>query len=129
MTLLTWTIDGPSGSTGGKLKDPSAQDVAEKLGTLRSGDGSLTLDLSGSNDTEKSLQVLADAGRYIVTLGYDTDDDYEVRSFNGPKGDLRMVEIGGNLYRSDSVCADHSVVSDIVLMFLKDGDVPANLLS
>jgi hypothetical protein len=129
MVLLTWTIHKPAGVEGGNLHEPTTRDVEEKLLELGNGDGSLTIDMSADGGTEKSLQVLAATGQFVVTLGYETDDDYEVRSFNGPKENLRMIEIGGNLHRSDSVCTDHDLISSIVLGFLRTGDAPLELLS
>jgi hypothetical protein len=129
MVLLTWTLDKPSGVEGGKLSNPAVSDVEGKLLGLGDTGGSLTIDMSEDGGSEKSLQVLTHAGQFVVTLGYETEDDYEVRSFNGPKENLHMIEIGGNLYRSDSVCNDHGLVSKIVLGFLETGDAPADLLS
>jgi hypothetical protein len=129
MVLLTWTLNKPTGVEGGRLSNPAARDVEEKLLGLDDTGGSLTIDMSEDSGSEKSLQVLAHAGQFVVTLGYETDDDYEVRSYNGPRENLRMIEIGGNLHRSDSVCNDHELVSKIVLGFLETGDAPAQLLS
>jgi hypothetical protein len=127
--MLTWTVDEPSGAIGGNLESPGNSDVQSKLDELKKMNGSLTLFTATDAGQQKSLQVLADGGLIVVTLGEETEKDYEVRSFNGPKDNLKMIEIGGNLYRSDSVCAAHSLVTKIVLGFLKDGDVPAELLS
>jgi hypothetical protein len=127
--MLTWTVDEPSGTIGGNLESPGNSDVQSKLGSLKNTNGSLALFTATNAGDQKSIQVLSHGGPYVVTLGEETEDDCEVRSFNGPKDNLRMIAIGGNLYRSDSVCANHSVVANIVLGFLKSGDVPANLLN
>jgi hypothetical protein len=127
--MLTWTVDEPSGTIGGNLESPGDSEVQSKLGSLKNTNGSLTIDISRDGGSEKSLQVLAETGQFVITLGYETDDDYEVRSFSGPKENLRMIEIGGNLYRSDSVCMGHDLISSIVLGFLRTGDAPLELLS
>jgi hypothetical protein len=126
---MTWTIRSDSSSQGGKLNQPSVSDVETIFEAIKSAGGSLTIDSSGDDGAEKSFQILADTGQYLVTLGQDTDDDYEVRSFNGPKENLQMIEIGGHLYRSDTVCTDDQLVLKIVREFLETGDVSKTLLS
>jgi hypothetical protein len=90
----------------------------------------VTIDLiDGPEVGPQSLQVQTENGYFVLSLGEDDGEDYNVRTYANLSKDLQQVSILGNLWDSKLVCTDPDVVMKIFQDFFKTGDVSRDLLN
>lgn len=126
---LSWTFGVGEACKGGHIKNPKWSDIEEKLLSLQRGQGSVGLEMiSGPDIGPQNLQVEADDGHYLLSLGEDDGEDYIVRTLDNPKCDEYQVGILGNLYSSRQICRDVGLVIRAFDEFFSSGDVSRDFL-
>jgi len=119
---LSWTVGDPT--EGGNQRDPGWSDVARMLERLKDLAGTLTLEVIDGQEMEaQSLQLRADHGHYLVTLGADIGKEYEIRSSCDPDAAPSLVSILGDLWDSRMVISEFDVVISVFEEFFNTGDV------
>lgn len=126
---LTWTFGSGADARGGTQKSPEWHHIESLLERLRDRSGSVTLSIIDAPESgPQLLQVFADNGQYLISLGEIVDGDYDVRSYSNDSSRIERIEILGNLWDGKLVCSDFSVVQQVFTQFFRDGDVSVNLL-
>ena len=122
---LTWT----RGNRSGNAADPTWNDVQRELNATLSSAGTTQLDVMDAGEVGPvSLQVFSESGRFLLMLGENTIDDYEVRTLYDPARGKGMVPILGNEWDNRTVTNDESLVLESFLQFFETGTVSADLL-
>lgn len=121
---LSWTLNG----TGGNSENPIWDDIEKKLTLLKSGYGTLTLDIQDNDIGSQMLQVRAELGNYLVMLGEITNDDYEVRTYYDEKGTKEVICILGDYWPKNQITTDFSFIIQVVYEFFNTGNVQNHLL-
>lgn len=129
ITSCAWVIDCGNSQDGGFSDCLRWNDVLEKLNRVITQSGSLSLDCSG--ETIKHLQVRSENGASIITLGAETEGDYEVRtvSNNTRQVDMESVTILGDVWDQKMICYDSKIVVSVFKEFYETCEVSSNLLS
>ncbi|MCY7259316.1 DUF6911 family protein [Pseudomonas protegens] len=128
--LLSWVVGVGEQAGGGKKKLPTWQDVNFYLDQIKDGKGSLTLDVIDAPDVgPQLLQVISDAGKYVLSLGEDDGSDYIVRSYFNPDLKDSEYEILGDVWSGKLVCLDFSIVKNLFEEFFLTGNVSSRILS
>jgi hypothetical protein len=105
--------------------------VEEKLQTVLPNAGTVTLDTEDEHGRSYSLQMRADNGKYLITLGVETEDDWVVRTYHNPtiQSSNKKVEIIGDLWKEQMICLDKEIVMAVFKEFFETGDVSKMYLS
>lgn len=123
---VSWTI----GRRSGRLTEPSWAEIEKHLVALQKHSGAVTLDIVDGPDLgPQSLQVRAERGRFVLTLGEDDGEDYTVRTFANDTADSQRVEVLGDLWDPGLVCDRFEIVLGAFTEFFETGDVSRNILS
>lgn len=128
--VLSW-IDGYGvGAGGGHVSNPSWELVADKIEKIGVGSGTVALDVGESEGRRASaLQVVAENGKFWLTLGQDDGEDWMVREYVGKvapsslKCTIQSYEVDWS-----SVCVSLKVVIEIFEEFFATGDVSESLM-
>jgi len=122
---LSWTRV-PLGDT---VADPTWRDVERQLSPVLLSSGSAQVDVVSDAETGPvCLQVFAESGRYILMLGVNTVDDYEILTpYDSDRSD-EMVPILGDEWDNRSVTNDRSLVLSVFREFFDTGTVPPGTL-
>ncbi|MBJ7548478.1 hypothetical protein JHC42_16705 [Pseudomonas sp. OA3] len=92
--------------------------------------GSVTLEtMSFSGFELLSLQVIADNGIFVMTLGEDDGEDYTVRHYSGGGEAGTKVDVLGDAVDASAICTDFQVVVDIFSEFFEKGSVSRGLMA
>jgi hypothetical protein len=128
--VMSWTIGTESEIRGGHLIEPSFDQVMEKLASIATCPGTLSLDrLDGLAIGPQQLQVHSENNQYLITLGEKDADDYNVRSFTNKAAVAGQVEILGDYWDKKMICQDFQLVIKVFQEFLLTGDVSREILS
>lgn len=125
VAILSWTRD----TEGGNLRNPEWHSVDEKLNALGSGAGTITLDGEGEDGFQKSLQVRFEDGKYLLTFGYETEDDWIVRMHQNGESDSDKTTLLGDVWRSSCICRNSAIVRQALNQFFDTGTVSDALMS
>ncbi|MEE5061971.1 hypothetical protein V2J93_24575 [Pseudomonas alliivorans] len=127
---LSWIVGFGSECQGGRAKEPLWSDIELRLREVCGTSGSVTLEAVSFNGFELlNLQVIADDGKYAMTLGEDNGEDYIVRSYIGGENSGQTVFILGDAVDASGVCTDFEIVVDIFRRFFEGGQVSFNLMA
>ncbi|EGV2902266.1 hypothetical protein LDT72_004747 [Salmonella enterica] len=123
---IKWTIN----SQGGNKKSPTWEDVEGYLSKLKGKAGTLTLDLLDCGDIGPDmLQVRAENGNYMLTLGEEIDDDYRVRFYWDQSLPSEKLLILGDYWSERQLTKDFELVVRVFKEFFNTGDVSADILN
>lgn len=123
---LKWTLNGQ----GGKKKFPTWEEVKENLSELDGRAGTLTLDIFDSgNIGPDMLQVRAESGNYLLTLGEETDDEYKVRFYWNASLTNDKSLILGEYWSERQLIKDFDLVVRIFKEFFDTGNVSEDILN
>lgn len=75
-----------------------------------------------------TLQVIADAGKYVLTLGEDDGHDYDVRMFSGVESRGDKICIQSEFVDSSMVCSDLERVVEVFKQLFDSGQVTRDLM-
>jgi hypothetical protein len=75
------------------------------------------------------LQVRAESGHYLLTLGEETDDDYKVRFYWDPSLTNDKLLILGDYWSERQLIKDYDLVIKIFKEFFDTGNVSADILN
>ncbi|RLM10082.1 hypothetical protein BIY27_14985 [Gibbsiella quercinecans] len=124
--FLKWTLN----SQGGKKNSPTWEEVKEYLSKLKDKAGTLTLNnLDGGNIGPDMLQVRAENGNYMLTLGEETDDDYKVRFYWDPSLPNEKLLLLGDYWSERQLIKDFDIVVRVFKEFFDTGNVSADILN
>jgi hypothetical protein len=130
ITSLSWTIIEGNKSKGSNVAAPDWSNVEAVLEPILAARGSLTLHWLDQNGVmSKNLQIQANNGAFLISLGVDDGEKYEVRSFFKHCEDSTQVEFFGELWSESSVCRDSAVPRKAMNQFYFRGDVEKGILS
>lgn len=85
--------------------------------------------MNGPEPGPQTLQILADEGKYVLSLGENNGIDYIVRSYWNPELKDSEHKILGNIWNGEQLCLDFSIVKEALEEFFIRGDVSLKLLS
>lgn len=126
----SWVIGFGAGANGGNTDDVQIEGVLRTVELILNKSGSITLEVTdGAEIGPQSLQVEAEGGMSVISLGENTLDDYIVRSFTNKFARGGTISILGNEWDLKLVCEDSALVKHIVKEFLSTGDVSKDLLN
>ena len=129
---LAWVIGSGEAALGGKKANPTIEDVLSVLEDVLQSSGSVTLDvIDGPEVGPQSLQVEADGGSSILSLGEDDGEDYNIRTYRNPSTGTQQeqLDVLGNLWDMSLVCQDSDVVRRVFKDFVETGNVSRDLLN
>lgn len=127
---LSWVIGQGEDSDGGSKDSPSLNKIVEYLERILENSGSITLDIiDGPEIGPQSLQVEAEGGNAVISLGEDDGDEYIVRTYTNKFATEKEVAVLGNLWDSKLICEDADELRDIVKEFVATGTVSQDKLS
>ncbi|MFZ5637842.1 MAG: DUF6911 family protein [Pseudomonadota bacterium] len=128
--MSTWAISWTSGAGhGGNRKEPSWQEIEQRLLEVARLRGTVTMDVVGGQEIgPQSLQAQAENGRFVLFLGEDNGQDYVVRTFSNGVSSQEQVEILGNQWDSRLVCDRFDLVLQAFKEFFETGNVSRELL-
>ena len=129
---LSWVVGQGEDSNGGSKDRPSVDKIMEYLERILKNSGSITLDIiDGPEIGPQSLQVEAEGGNAVISLGEDDGDEYIVRTYtNKLATDTdEDVTVLGNLWDSKLICEDADELRGIVKEFVATGTVSQDKLS
>lgn len=126
---LSWVVGFGRSCEGGMLRDPLWSDVSTHLEKSCREAGSVTMDVDELAGFELlTLQVIADAGKYVLTLGVDDGNEYDVRVFSGNENVLKKLHVQGELVDSSMVCLDFEIVVEVFRQLFDSGQVSRDLM-
>lgn len=126
---LSWVFGIGPQAKGGRNKLPIWSDILFCLNEVKGNKGSVTLDLTAETGFgAKSLQVLSDEGKYVISLGEDDGVDYIVRSYRNINLQDVSLDVLGDVWDGVFVCTDFFVVKSIFKEFFLTGNVSKELL-
>ncbi len=127
IAILSWTRD----TEGGNVRNPEWHSVDEKLRALGAGAGAgtITLDGEGEDGFQRSLQVRFEDGKYLLTFGYETDDDWIVRMYQNGESRSDEITLLGDVWRSNCICRDPAIVRQAFNQFFDTGTVSDDLMN
>ncbi|MDX9678149.1 hypothetical protein NQ186_13335 [Pseudomonas zeae] len=127
---LSWTVGFGRTCEGGTQRDPSWNDVVAHLEESCRNLGSVTLDIEELAGFELlTLQVVADTGKYALTVGVDDGDDYDVKVFCGDKNRGGIMHIQGDAVAGSAICSNFEIVVEIFKQFFDSGRVSPALMN
>ncbi|MGB9096919.1 DUF6911 family protein [Erwinia sp.] len=123
---LKWTLNGQ----GGKKHLPQWEEVEECLSKLQGKAGTLTIDIYDNGNTGPDmLQLRAESGNYLLTLGEETDDDYNVRFYWDPSLTNEEISILGDYWSERQLIKDFDLVARVFKEFFYTGNVSSDILN
>ncbi|MFT4558961.1 MAG: hypothetical protein ACI93T_002600 [Porticoccaceae bacterium] len=123
---LSWT----RGRSRGNVDNPTWHAVERELSSSLWSSGSIQLDvLDRAEIGPVCLQAYSDRGMFVVMLGENTDDDYDVRTPYDANREDRMVGVLGNEWDNRTVVTDRRFVESVFHQFFHDGTVSESQLS
>jgi hypothetical protein len=128
---LSWGISITFPGYGGNIDCPEWETVEGKLQTVLPIAGTVTLDAEDKHEKSRSLQLRAENGKYLITLGMETEDDWVVHTYHNPAAQSpnERVEILGDFWAEQMICIDKEIVMAIFKQFFDTGDVSTTYLS
>jgi hypothetical protein len=119
--LLAWVFN----ASGGHTRSVGWPDISEKLKwlSLPETQGSITLDLEDDDDRQRSLQVQYESGKYLITLGIETIDDWVVKGYADISASTKDIVILGDAWRGDTICYDVERIHMAFEQFFNTGHV------
>ena len=127
---VSWTVGAGANCRGGKKRNAKWDDIEQVLKEIREQSGAVAINvMNGPDIGPQTLQVQTENGRSILTLGENTTEDYNVRSFSDPDVDANMLEIFGYLWDSRQICFNFELVIKTFKEFFETGNVSRQLLS
>ncbi|WP_061537268.1 DUF6911 family protein [Collimonas arenae] len=128
-SIVSWTVSSQSASVkGGSLVNPSWREVEEKLLLSLKDAGTVTLDIEDQNGHPRSLQVRAEGGMFVITLGVEAKNDWVVRTYQNPIAKSENILILGDVWNARIVCDDKALVVAAFDEFYNTGDVSEKYL-
>jgi Family of unknown function (DUF6911) len=121
---ISWYI----GNHHGSLQRPTWDEIVSTLAHARERDGVVTMNVLNEQRIGP-LQVRTERGFSVLTLGEETESDYDVRSFFNPDAEATSMAILGDLWDMRGVCADFEMVIQAFKQFYETGDVSHELLN
>ncbi|MGN7790408.1 DUF6911 family protein [Enterobacter sp. 22452] len=123
---MSWTQDG----NGGNKRISSWSEILTQLEQLHGREGTLTLDILTSVDTDaEMLQVRTESGYYLITLGEIFEDDYQIRTHWNPSKSDASIMILGDSWPERQLIKDFDLVARIFKEFFETGNVSTDLLN
>lgn len=123
--LLTWSDAG----TGGHIRDPEWGDVEAKLIANLGGKGVIGIEGETEDGLGRSIQVRFEDGKYLLTFGYETRDDWIVRTYQNGEPTLEEITLLGDIWRSNCICRDPAIVRQAFSQFFDTGAVSDDLMN
>jgi hypothetical protein len=116
---------------GGNIDCPEWETVEGKLQTILPIAGNVTLNAEDKHEKNRSLQLRTENGKYLITLGMETEDDLVVHTYHNPAAQSpnERVEILGDLWAEQMICIDKEFVMAVFKQFFDTGDVSTTYLS
>jgi hypothetical protein len=112
------------------VDNPTWHAVERELSSSLWSSGSIQLDVMESAKIGPvCLQVLSDRGMFVVMLGENTDNDYDVRTPFDVNREDRMVGVLGDEWPNRTVVIDRGFVESVFHQFFHHGTVSESLLS
>ncbi|MGS0646405.1 DUF6911 family protein [Komagataeibacter melomenusus] len=112
---LYWNIHAPGEDSGGSMKNPLPDDVMERLDGMERHAGVVGLD---DPATSSNLQVRGERQTYLLTLGCEEEDDYDVKTPYCATTAPDMIPVLGDLYDARTLTADFGLVRAVFRLFL-----------
>ena len=92
--------------------------------------GSVTLDIEEIAGFELlTLQVVAETGKYALTLSVDDGDDYDVKVCCGDKNRGGIMHIQGDAVAGSAICSNFEIVVEIFKQLFDSGRVSSALMN
>jgi hypothetical protein len=123
--LLTWS--GSDG--GGNIRNPEWADIEAKLITNLQGSGVIGVEGETEDDLGRSIQVRFEDGKYLLTFGYETEDDWIVRMYQNGESKSDEITLLGDVWRSNCICRDPAIVRQAFNQFFDTGTVSDELMN
>lgn len=128
--ILSWTNSCGGPATGGSVETACWESTRCHLVKLEKQSGTLCLDVvDAPNPGPVSMQVIAESGKYVITILQAIERDTFVRTYTNPSATAEMVEVLGDRWDARQLTRDFDLVLNLFKMFSETGDVPAALLS
>ncbi|MDH0749411.1 hypothetical protein N5D61_24100 [Pseudomonas sp. GD03842] len=128
--LISWTLSSGGNTTGGHNDVEGWDEVLCRLESMKLHAGSMCLEWMDAPETGPySMDLIADDGRYLITLLEATRDDSEVRSFTNPAAVAEMVCMLGDLWDARYLTSDFGLVRNLFNEFFETGDVSREVLN
>lgn len=108
---LSWTINGK----GEKSSQFDLEKIKILLKEILNTSGTLTLDGENEQGFNHSLQLRAEQNAYLVTLGYETEEDWLVETLTSQNSKGQKINILGDEWADNLICHDQNIVSDLFL--------------
>ena len=127
---LSWSISANFPGQGGNIDNPNWETIEEKLQIVLQSAGSVGLETEDENGRTRSLDVRAENGKYFITLGVETENDWVVRAYKNPdvKPPGEMIYILGDRWNTQGICHDKATVMAVFQEFFNTGDVSKKYL-
>jgi len=123
---MSWTLD----ENGGNKQISNWDDILIQLEQLQGKEGSLTLDmLTNVDNGAEMLQVRAEGGYYLMTLGEIFEDEYQVRTYWNPSKPDAEKMILGDRWPERQLTKVFDLVVRIFKEFFDTGNVSTDLLN
>ncbi len=127
---LSWSIGVGADCRGGNKKYPEWSEIEVHLNEIEATSGSVTITVvDGPEIGPQTLQVFSDRGSYLLMLGEDNGDDWDVRTLTNLHAPLGPIEILGYYWDPKMVCSDFNIVRRAFKEFFDKGDVSRDLLN
>lgn len=112
------------------MDDPTWRAVERELSSSLWSSGCLQLDVLDCVEIGPvCLQVLSERGMFVVMLGENTADDYDVRTPYDVNRENRMVGVLGDEWPNRTVVTDRGFVESVFFQFFHHGTVSESQLS
>jgi hypothetical protein len=126
---VSYTIGVGERCRGGNQKGATWIIFVSLLGEIQIHGGSVTLEIEGGPKIgPQTLQVQAHQGKYLLMLGENHGEDYNVRSFNNLHAASGQTALLGNMWSSSMICFDFAIVCRAFDEFFYTGNVSHDLL-
>jgi hypothetical protein len=127
---LSWTIGMGTRCRGGAKKCPEWSDIELFLNDIQVNSGSVTITVvDGPEIGPQLLQVFSDRGNYLLMLGEDNGEEYDVRSFANLYAQPGKIEVLGYLWDAKMVCSDFNIVRRAFREFFHNKNVSHDLMN
>ncbi len=123
--LLTWSAAG----NGGHIRNPGWCDIEAKLLTNLEGQGVIGVEGETEGGLGRSIQVRFEDGKYLLTFGYETEDDWIVRVYQNGESRSDEITILGDVWRSNCICRDPEIIRQAFAQFFDTGSVSKELIN
>jgi hypothetical protein len=129
-TGVSWVIGNGEQRTGGDKRETNLVEIVNLINKAWDCNGVVELYKHPCREIgAQNIQVRIDKHRSVLTLGEETIDDHDVRSYTNTIGAQGvMVEILGDYWGEQMVCDDLDVVIECFKQFWETGDVSPDLL-